>query len=391
LPLRARPAKPPREKRPRDITREDLASCFHMPSEQACKALGIGLTVLKRQCRIFGIARWPFRKLASLDRLIHNVESGVGLPPATAASLDVKSVEQLQRQKAELEMCAVTELDPQTKKLQQAYSKATHKMRRQLLRQGLLQLAPGGSSGGSDHVRAPAKRSAQHHNNGGVHHQRSSAAAAAGAGAGAGDGYEESDSGDDDDGDIPGIAGKRKRRPNPKFVEPVGGWGGPKAGAPGGGQLAPRAGGGGQRPPAAAVDVLASLAAVVAAADHCGVGQHPAKKPVIGAAATAHDMDEDGHDEEAPQDQDAHQYASDGAHAQPVMQLAEDGGAGTVRGLWSWAIERVERALDAHEQDVERSIVTALGGGAFEILRPGLQRARATLRGRLLQEEVPLQ
>jgi hypothetical protein len=87
--------------------------------------------VLKRQCRIFGIARWPFRKLASLDRLINNVESGVGLPPSTAAALDIKSVEQLQLQKAALEGLAITELDPATKKLQQAYSKATHRLRRQ--------------------------------------------------------------------------------------------------------------------------------------------------------------------------------------------------------------------------------------------------------------------
>ena len=45
-----------------------------MPSEMACRELGIGLTVLKRQCRKFGIKRWPFRKLKSLDRLISNVQ-----------------------------------------------------------------------------------------------------------------------------------------------------------------------------------------------------------------------------------------------------------------------------------------------------------------------------
>lgn len=45
-----------------------------MPSEEAAKRLGVGLTVLKRICRKFGVPRWPFRKLKSLDRLITNVE-----------------------------------------------------------------------------------------------------------------------------------------------------------------------------------------------------------------------------------------------------------------------------------------------------------------------------
>ena len=45
-----------------------------MPSEEAAKKLGVGLTVLKRICRKFGVPRWPYRKLKSLDRLITNVE-----------------------------------------------------------------------------------------------------------------------------------------------------------------------------------------------------------------------------------------------------------------------------------------------------------------------------
>lgn len=57
-----------------EITREELSECFNMPSEDAAKKLGVGLTVLKRICRKFGVPRWPFRKLKSLDRLITNVE-----------------------------------------------------------------------------------------------------------------------------------------------------------------------------------------------------------------------------------------------------------------------------------------------------------------------------
>ena len=35
---------------------------FPPPSEAACRRLGIGRTVLKRQCRKFGIKRWPFAR-----------------------------------------------------------------------------------------------------------------------------------------------------------------------------------------------------------------------------------------------------------------------------------------------------------------------------------------
>lgn len=67
-----------------EITKDELVACFNMPSEEAAKHLGIGLTVLKRICRQFGVPRWPFRKIKSLDRLLQNVEvrhAGVGHAP----------------------------------------------------------------------------------------------------------------------------------------------------------------------------------------------------------------------------------------------------------------------------------------------------------------------
>lgn len=111
-----------------EITQEELASCFHLPSEAACRKLGIGLTVLKRQCRKYGIKRWPFRKMKSLDRLITNVQAGIS--PGDQNRLLVKSVEELEDQKRKMEECAMLDLDDTTKKLQQAYSKANHKARR---------------------------------------------------------------------------------------------------------------------------------------------------------------------------------------------------------------------------------------------------------------------
>jgi hypothetical protein len=72
----------------------ELSACFHLPSEAACRKLGIGLTVLKRQCRKFGIKRWPFRKMKSLDRLITNVQAGIS--PGDQNRMLVKSVEELE-------------------------------------------------------------------------------------------------------------------------------------------------------------------------------------------------------------------------------------------------------------------------------------------------------
>ena len=110
------------------ITQEELSSCFHLPSEAACRALGIGLTVLKRQCRKYGIKRWPFRKMKSLDRLITNVQAGIS--PGDQNRVLVKSVEELEVQKQRMQECHDLDLDENTKRLQQAYSKANHKARR---------------------------------------------------------------------------------------------------------------------------------------------------------------------------------------------------------------------------------------------------------------------
>ena len=144
-----------------EITQEELSSCFHLPSEAACRKLGIGLTVLKRQCRKFGIKRWPFRKMKSLDRLITNVQAGIS--PGDQNLMLVKSVEELEEQKRRMEECQVLDLDENTKRLQQAYSKANHKARRMAQAPelnglgGLLALgAMNGAPGAGDSAKLPA-------------------------------------------------------------------------------------------------------------------------------------------------------------------------------------------------------------------------------------------
>eukprot|EP00798_Chlamydomonas_sp_ICE-L_P004479 gene4479-14638_t len=111
-----------------EITREELSNCFNMASEDAAKKLGVGLTVLKRICRKFGVPRWPYRKLKSLDRLITNVESGQA-PGETYRHL-MKSAEEIRQRQQAMCLGQVQDLDEQTKKLQQAYSKFNHKLRK---------------------------------------------------------------------------------------------------------------------------------------------------------------------------------------------------------------------------------------------------------------------
>ena len=106
-----------------NLTLDQLSACFHMPSDQACKQLGIGLTVLKRLCRKYDIKRWPFRKMKSLDRLIKNVKSG------NLASKVKTSISELEATKRMLQENKIQDLDVQTRKLQQAFSKHDHKVR----------------------------------------------------------------------------------------------------------------------------------------------------------------------------------------------------------------------------------------------------------------------
>ncbi|KAL6882620.1 hypothetical protein ACP4OV_011310 [Aristida adscensionis] len=76
---------PPSQKRLRanrkhvaSITLVDIAQCFHLPLKEASKTLKIGVSILKKKCREYGIPRWPHRKIKSLDALIQDIESIIG-------------------------------------------------------------------------------------------------------------------------------------------------------------------------------------------------------------------------------------------------------------------------------------------------------------------------
>ncbi|GAB4813338.1 hypothetical protein N2152v2_000384 [Parachlorella kessleri] len=74
-----------------DITWEELESCFHLPTDQACKELGVGLTIFKRICRRFGLERWPYKKPSKAG-----TAQSQGSSRAAAPSRD--SVQQQQQQ-----------------------------------------------------------------------------------------------------------------------------------------------------------------------------------------------------------------------------------------------------------------------------------------------------
>ena len=75
------------------IPYEDIEKCFHLPLAKACKALGIGMTCLKRKCRQYKIRSWPYRKLKSIDNLIDNIRSVVSKDPARDFTSCVQELE----------------------------------------------------------------------------------------------------------------------------------------------------------------------------------------------------------------------------------------------------------------------------------------------------------
>jgi hypothetical protein len=74
----------------RQITFEELAQYFHLPVRQAASKLKICSTILKRVSRSYGMERWPYRKLKSLDDQLAKVKSIV---PQTEAELTEKNEE----------------------------------------------------------------------------------------------------------------------------------------------------------------------------------------------------------------------------------------------------------------------------------------------------------
>jgi len=86
----------------RHITREELASYFHLPMKEATKKLAICPTVLKKICRMHGISRWPHRKLRSLEKKIITLEASHSKGPDAVA---LKELTDLRAKKERLAKC----------------------------------------------------------------------------------------------------------------------------------------------------------------------------------------------------------------------------------------------------------------------------------------------
>lgn len=133
--LEKKRSKPAFSKHVASITLDDISKYFDRPSKQACVSLKIGQTVLKRKCREFGILRWPYRKIKSLDNLIHNIkEDAERREPMSEAVADevLKKQKLIESEKELIEKRPAFQLKSETKKLRQHIFKRRHLARTQL-------------------------------------------------------------------------------------------------------------------------------------------------------------------------------------------------------------------------------------------------------------------
>ncbi|KAJ8625657.1 hypothetical protein MRB53_034187 [Persea americana] len=114
------------------IALTDLAKYFDLPIAEAARNLKIGLTVLKKKCREFGIPRWPHRKIKSLDTLIHNLSEEAAKQERVnqaGAKAVTKRQKMLEREKEGIEQKPFMEIKSETKRFRQDVFKQRHMAR----------------------------------------------------------------------------------------------------------------------------------------------------------------------------------------------------------------------------------------------------------------------
>ncbi|ERN17212.1 hypothetical protein AMTRI_Chr09g33970 [Amborella trichopoda] len=112
------------------IALSDLSKHFNVPMAEASRNLKVGLTVLKRKCREFGIPRWPHRKIKSLDSLIHDLQDEVKRQEReneAAAKAATKRRKLLERERETIERRPASEIQSETKRFRQDVFKRRHK------------------------------------------------------------------------------------------------------------------------------------------------------------------------------------------------------------------------------------------------------------------------
>jgi hypothetical protein len=83
--------------RRKSASRDQIASYFHLPIAAASREIGICATLLKKICRKYGIPRWPFRKLKSIEKAMVNLIDTLRSAPQEEGVLT--QLLRLQRQK----------------------------------------------------------------------------------------------------------------------------------------------------------------------------------------------------------------------------------------------------------------------------------------------------
>ncbi|KAL4577777.1 hypothetical protein LXL04_013890 [Taraxacum kok-saghyz] len=111
---------------------EDLAKYFDLPIIEASKNLKVGLTVLKKKCREFGIPRWPHRKIKSLDGLISDLQEEVKRQQEEdngAAMAVAERQKMIESEKETIEKKPFMDIQRETKKFRQDIFKKRHRAR----------------------------------------------------------------------------------------------------------------------------------------------------------------------------------------------------------------------------------------------------------------------
>ncbi|PWA40111.1 RWP-RK domain-containing protein [Artemisia annua] len=110
---------------------EDLSKYFGVPIIQASKSLKVGLTVLKKKCREFGIPRWPHRKIKSLDGLLSNLQVELarqrGEEDTGAARAVAEMQKMIESEKETIEKKPFMDIQRETKKIRQDIFKKRHR------------------------------------------------------------------------------------------------------------------------------------------------------------------------------------------------------------------------------------------------------------------------
>ncbi|KAL4446259.1 hypothetical protein ABPG77_003066 [Micractinium sp. CCAP 211/92] len=99
---------------------------FDMPIQQAAAELRVGVTTLKKVCRVNSIGRWPFRKRSSLNRLIEKTREYFASDPEQCR----EALAALEEQRSVLKAQQGEDIPDQVKRYRQSIFKLDYKVKK---------------------------------------------------------------------------------------------------------------------------------------------------------------------------------------------------------------------------------------------------------------------